>query len=636
MLHESLGHPQHGLSPRHASHDILENVGRSVGRPERKSSSIRGSASTITPASLLLLAFTLPTAVAQSCISLSGSTACPAFNTSSISTSLSREFPFLSFVSNVGDFDDRIKTYIGSSFIQTKYQNVLGCSGIDLSNTSSLYARYTTSVLCNAIVQGSRTACSLSDANSRPLCADSCAQYAISEQQIVSMSALCSNPARNAIDQIRADFTVCALPSNSLSGSCISGSSNEVNTCGFADNVIGLCSYCAKSSPNATDSCCYNSNVTRCDGINIPVTSALPPLFPSGTSRPSASQPATASSGAATPGAGGSGSRSGLSNGQIAGIAIGSVVGAAFIAALLIALCLFYRRRKTSSQKGSVFNQPTPPRKGAPSMAYNPTASTLPQPGYEQLPGGRIARMSALEGTATGTQPRVSGSTKATTAGTTVGGIAAGIAGPRRKRADHSSSDDYGDSPESRSGVPLRAPPTGARHGSLSSASALGVLDDHSSPQSGSGGDYSSPMGVASQQSEQLPFFKDYYSQDEIHPNDKVSTLWAYQPRAGDEFELERGDMLKVVGIWDDGWATGVRITEKAEDWDAKRKAFRDSGVSHGGADEGRRRTSSPPPPGDIKAFPLVCVCLPDHWKKTIEGDGSTETTSSGPPAVSP
>jgi hypothetical protein len=24
---------------------------------------------------------------------------------------------------------------------------------------------------------------------------------------------------------------------------------------------------------------------------------------------------------------------------------------------------------------------------------------------------------------------------------------------------------------------------------------------------------------------------------------------------------------------------------------------------------------------GDVKAFPLVCVCLPQHWRKTIEGD---------------
>lgn len=159
------------------------------------------------------------------------------------------------------------------------------------------------------------------------------------------------------------------------------------------------------------------------------------------------------------------------------------------------------------------------------------------------------------------------------------------------------------------------------RTGSLSSGSVLLAGDDAGSNS------LSSPHGAASQQSEQLPFFKDYYSQDEIHPGNRVAVLWAYQPRAADEFALERGDMLKVVGIWDDGWATGVMMEERAEDWEDRRQQQRDSGVSNG---SGRaRRDSSPPVSGEIKAFPLVCVCLPEHWKKTIDGDSSTEAGSS-------
>jgi hypothetical protein len=122
-------------------------------------------------------------------------------------------------------------------------------------------------------------------------------------------------------------------------------------------------------------------------------------------------------------------------------------------------------------------------------------------------------------------------------------------------------------------------------------------------------------------QSEQLGFFKDYYSQDEIHTGDLVSTLWAYDPRAADEFHLERGDMIKVLGIWDDGWATGVRVRQRADDWRDESKVQRDSGMSNG---------SSRPPDtadeGEVKAFPLVCVCLPQHWRKTIEGE-STEAS---------
>lgn len=341
----------------------------------------------------------------------------------------------------------------------------------------------------------------------------------------------------------------------------------------------------------------------------------------SSTSSPTSSSTRSASSTAA---AAAGNSDNGLSGGAIAGIVIGSIVGAILLGGLILLLCMCLRRRR-GSQSGSVFNQPTPARKQtANGMAYNPTAAatTATPEGYEVLPGGRIARMSALEGHSDSSPPhRGMGSA----AGGAALGAAAGYAGGRRRHDDQSSSDEYSPASNNGGGIGvLRPPPTGRRHGSLSSNSALG-MDDPQSPNSGSG-DMSSP-NMASQQSEQLPFFKDYYSQDEIHPGDKVATLWAYQPRASDEFGLERGDMLKVVGIWDDGWATGILIDERADEWDAKKAAQRDSGVSNTSG----RRDESPAVSGEIKAFPLVCVCLPDHWRRTIEGDGSTETGSSAP-----
>ena len=226
-----------------------------------------------------------------------------------------------------------------------------------------------------------------------------------------------------------------------------------------------------------------------------------------------------------------------------------------------------------------MFNQPSPLRNQQPGMSYAPqNGNPTTQPPYAAEP--RVARMSALEGES-------SSSPSGTNA------AMAGIGS--RGFGDTSDSDAYGE-PTSR----RRAPNTGVRQGSLSSQSVLGGLGDSSSPHSGSGGQFSSPEGVASGQSEQLPYFKDYYSQDEIHPNDKVATLWAYQPRAPDEFELDRGDMLKVIGIWDDGWATGVRISDRAEDFD-KYRLQRDSGVSNG-PDRG---DTSPTPNGEIKAFPV-------------------------------
>jgi hypothetical protein len=393
-----------------------------------------------------------------------------------------------------------------------------------------------------------------------------------------------------------------------LSGICINGVDNEPDNCGYGNSTLGLCGYCGAGGANSTDTCCYNSKAEeRCKSVVLPTITASIALE---TTTVTATPSASTSGAAATPAP----KKGGLSGGAIAGIAIGAIVGVALLVGLIILLVLCLRRRR-GSQNGSILNQPSPPRKGQ-GMAFNPVGAQAPA-GYEVLPGGRIARMSALEGHSGDSPPR----------GLIEGGAAAGAAARRRHQHDASSSDEFRESPDSdmRGGV-LRPPPTGRRRGSLSSNSALG--DDPNSPQSGSGGDMSSPQGLASQQSEQLPYFKDYYSQDEIHPGDKVATLWAYQPRAGDEFLLERGDMLKVVGIWDDGWATGVMIDERADEWEAKRNAQRDSGVSSGSV----VRESSPPANGEIKAFPLVCVCLPEHWRKTIDGDGSTETGSSGPP----
>lgn len=370
-----------------------------------------------------------------------------------------------------------------------------------------------------------------------------------------------------------------------------------------------MCDYCRASSENATDSCCIGSDATeRCQDVVLPQFSLNPTLLPT----TSLSSGAPTSSDTGTPAAAGAADHDDLSAGAIAGIVIGSVVAAALLLALLAVCCIFVRRRRRRNRRasGSIFNQPTPQRRDVRSMQQTQPVSS--QNGYEVLPGGRVARMSALQGPSAGdTAPQI--------------GPIVGVGGGRAY--DTSDSEAYGDSPGSDN--KLKGPETGKRDGSLSSNSVFPAGQD-SSPNSDSNGQYSSPEGVNSGQSEQLGAFKDYYSSEEIHPNDQVSVLWAYQPRAGDEFELERGDMLKVVGIWDDGWATGVRINDRAEDYDSKHKVQRDSGVSNGST----ARAQSPPPTGEIKAFPLVCVCLPEAWRKTVEGDASTESGSAARPGT--
>ncbi|KAH6958603.1 hypothetical protein HG530_010224 [Fusarium avenaceum] len=599
---------------------LSQTAGPSRARQSRKHLTSKGVVFALLSTSSVLVS-----AQNSDCISLKDSKACPAFQSASISTqdSLVEIFPFLQYVSDRSSFDSQLSSYVQRDYAQRQYQSLFGCTNLDLSNTSDLYARFTTTVLCNAIVQNSVQPCGLSEQQSRPLCADNCAEFAQSEAYVTSDDDLCSKPSSNLLQLIRADFTNCALPGGSLDTStCISAIENESENCGYGNSTVGLCSYCGSGGLNSTDTCCYNSNAEdRCKDVKLPALTATMTFTrvpPSST----ATESSTADDGNDDEGADDDKSGGGLSGGAIAGIVIGVLAGLGLLALALL-LCL-RRRRRPSTPKGSIFNQPAPARQGPPAMVQA-AAPAAPQ-GYEVLPGGRIARMSALEGHS-GDSPSHHRDTSSN-----AGGI--GAVGTFRSRGAEHSSDDFTSSPpssESRSGV-LRPPPNKPRrNASLSSNSALGS----SVPQSpSSAGGFSSPQGVASQQSEQLPFFKDYYSQDDIHPGDRIAVLWAYQPRANDEFSLERGDMLKVVGIWDDGWATGVMLNDKADEWEARRLAQRDSGVSNASG----RRGSSPAAEGEIKAFPLVCVCRPEHWRKTIEGDGSTESGShglSGPPPFS-
>lgn len=58
--------------------------------------------------------------------------------------------------------------------------------------------------------------------------------------------------------------------------------------------------------------------------------------------------------------------------------------------------------------------------------------------------------------------------------------------------------------------------------------------------------------------------------------------------------------MLRVLGIWDDGWATGVRVNGRAEDY-VQRRQQRDSGLSAQTDPEGVDPTLG----ADVKAFPV-------------------------------
>lgn len=218
-----------------------------------------------------------------------------------------------------------------------------------------------------------------------------------------------------------------------------------------------------------------------------------------------------------------------MSDGAIAGIVIGSVLGAGLLLALLLFLCLG-TRRKEREEHDRIENLMSKPRSG-------PSAAGVALP----PPGGRVMGISALEGSEK-SSPAVS---------------------PSRRQ------------PLPPQRVLVANP--GANNSPTNELEKAG----------------------SSNSSTQLNTFKDYYSEDYIHPNDTVSTLWAYQPRAPDEFELERGDTLRIIGMWDDGWATGVRLPQRAEDWSSGR-GLRDSVVSNS-----PRHQDSPPTSWQVKAFPV-------------------------------
>lgn len=122
---------------------------------------------------------TLPSTVAQNCISLADSSECRAFSSASISTDsdLTGLFPFLSNVTDASSFDTQLQQYISNGFTQQRYSSLIGCSDFDLANSSEYYARYTTSVLCNAMVQNSISPCDLTGNATRPLCANTCVRW---------------------------------------------------------------------------------------------------------------------------------------------------------------------------------------------------------------------------------------------------------------------------------------------------------------------------------------------------------------------------------------------------------------------------------------------------------------------------
>lgn len=383
------------------------------------------------------------------------------------------------------------------------------------------------------------------------------AQFAESEESIILSINACKPPSPGHLQLIRADFITCSLPIDSLRDSCVSGADNEPNDCGFGSatttttsgagggvNLPGLCHYCAKSSENATDSCCVEAKAeTRCNGINLPSVT-IPPLFPPSIKSVDFS--------GAPPAVG----DQGLSGGKVAGAVIG---GLAAGAVLLLALLFWFLRRRGRSG----FMQPRQPVSPERKSSLTPPADADAAAAAAMFVGNQQQQQSSPAGKRETSQRGVDQNPLPA-------GIRTASLGDHASDGAISSRNEHSLIPAAlyaatpiqprRTPPPPPPPPAPPAHSSSSPEESSATSGNDSSQS-----DSASP--TSTDHSERLTSFKDHYSPDDIHPNDEVAVLWPYLPRAPDEFQLERGEMLRIVGIWDDGWATGYKVNSRAEDW---------------------------------------------------------------------
>ncbi|KAI8883056.1 hypothetical protein K501DRAFT_323650 [Backusella circina FSU 941] len=191
----------------------------------------------------------------QQCLSLKGSTACPAFGTAYVAT---QQQPWLINVSTVTEFDHQLLNYVNSTQYWT---DTLGCP-------SDYRARYSVSFMC-ATLAFSNKSCYQNTTLPIPLCQSTCDLYSQSAQSIISHS--CNNSTTLAsLSQI---CTHDGLNGTTSTG-CVADSDNNENTlCGFGDDINSLCYYCSQTQPDSP--CCRNLNCTDRPGLTGGVIAAI-------------------------------------------------------------------------------------------------------------------------------------------------------------------------------------------------------------------------------------------------------------------------------------------------------------------------------------------------------------------------
>ncbi|KAI8146327.1 hypothetical protein BJV82DRAFT_666116 [Fennellomyces sp. T-0311] len=184
----------------------------------------------------------------DACLSLSSSEACRAFDQYyiSLSDALTSAYPFLSNITTVQSFDNAMYAHVaGASVLQQ-----LGCNN---TQDKAYYPRYSLSRLCATLVHeasGSTTCNYIRNINPRPLCQSTCNTWIDSLQNMTSTDAVCPSALYGSLR------TECFWPAFvGQNGSCVQGSANEPDNCGFHDDRTHACEYCQS---NSNDACCQS------------------------------------------------------------------------------------------------------------------------------------------------------------------------------------------------------------------------------------------------------------------------------------------------------------------------------------------------------------------------------------------
>ncbi|KAG5437753.1 hypothetical protein PCANB_000466 [Pneumocystis canis] len=562
------------------------------------------------------------------CISLAGSKSCPSFDTSLISTTVTI-FPSLSLIEDLQDFDKYLESYI---YKEDKYKNFYGCSLENELNTDLFYARYTKTILCASLVQESITECNLTTANSLPACADTCLGWLNSIICILQYH--CTNKTlENIISLIRADFTLCTSPNASFSPECVRGSFNEPENCGFGTNILGLCQYCNSFSSNSIDTCCLISNLSQCAIFNYPTSVSLPAYITSSFPTTTTSNTISSDSLSTTLINENKQNKSistGPSQKTVSLIIVLSIIIVLIILLLLISLIFLScnRRKKIkniTSKQSNGLRQPfsrkndlhknctLPFFKAANNsnvIDYN-TTSTEKDPHYfdkttiTNIPEKRLSSEdNENKQTKSYNFYNVTNLNKNHKFYQNATSFSLNF--KSHTILNHHASKINGNNPED----------------NPEDTNIIAFRNSKSRPTSSIGEDRSAILPITIS-------MKDYYSDHQITRNTEVVALYIYEPKMPDEMILEKGDLIHVISVWDDGWCSGIKIG-KLNHSNPKKSNISESNIKYLGNNDKNISESKEEFQTDeliIKVFPLVCVCHKDSWKEINESNISPSST---------